>query len=143
MFVVGGILWSEPKNTREKLQWRKRLIELFSNYCLRPRDHLSIATPFRIPRGSPFLKSVLHEMRQCFPESGKPILSGHGPEHPYDDFNNVMNVFRKQVNVHGLSDAFQEARVFSLIPDTTKDACLQKDSVHRSCDAQLIENTLR
>lgn len=127
-----------PKKTRKNIRWRERLRHLHSHYCQRPGDLLKIATPFRVPWESPFVAAVLEKMRKCFPATGQPLLCGHGPEHPYNDYDNMMDLFRKQVNVCGLGDAFVNPECFTLIPFHVKNECLMADSVSRVCNAQLI-----
>jgi len=84
----------------------QRLIKLSYNYCQQPRDFLKIATPWRWPRNSPALASLVRRIR---PMVQNKWLGG-------TSFETIMNIVWDTYNNWGLRDAFNAPQTHTIVP---------------------------
>ena len=92
----------------ENLNKPKRLTKLSYEYCAQRRDFLSMATPWRWPRGSPALQSLVRRIR--------PMVRKDGTWAGGTSFLVIMHTAWDTYNNWGLRSAFNRPQTHSIVP---------------------------
>ena len=96
------------KVSRENRDKGARLERLTYEYCRYPRDFMKIATPWRWPKGSPALQSLVMRIM--------PMISSSGNWRGGENFEVIMNVAWDTYNNWGLREAFNDPWVHTPVP---------------------------
>ena len=92
----------------DNLNKPKRLTKLSYEYCAQRRDFLSMATPWRWPRGSPALQSLVRRIR--------PMVRKDGTWAGGTSFLVIMHTAWDTYNNWGLRSAFNRPQTHSIVP---------------------------
>ena len=98
-----------------------RLEKFTFMYARTPRDFLKIATPWRWPRGSPVLQSVVIRIL--------PMITRGGGWIGGSDFEVVMNIVWDTYVCWGLRAAFNDAHVHTIVPWFSRSTPMHPETV--------------
>ena len=109
--------------SRENVNKPKRMQKFTYQYCIQPRDLLTIATPWRWPTKSPALESLVIRIM--------PMVRFDGMWQGGKEFDTIMRVAWDTYVVWGLRTAFNSPEVHSIVPYFAWGKPLQEGSAEK------------